>query len=135
MTDCIFCKIIAGEIPAEKIYEDEHTCAFLDINPNNFGHALVLPKTHFESIFDMPKETLGYVYTATQKVAKALKKSGAEGVNTISNNGAAAGQLIFHAHIHVIPRYADDGLTHWPQKKYPNDKALKEEGEKLRNSF
>lgn len=135
MNDCIFCKIIAGEIPAEKIYEDEHTYAFLDINPNNFGHTLVLPKQHFENIFDLPADTLQHMQITAQKVAKALKKFGAEGVNIISNNERAAGQLVFHAHTHVIPRYTDDGYKHWPQKKYENEDAMKKTGEEIRSSL
>lgn len=135
MSDCLFCKIVAGEIPAEKVYEDEHTFVFLDINPNNPGHTLVLPKKHFENIFDIPPETLTPMYVTAQKIAKALKKFGAEGVNLISNNDTAAHQVIFHAHIHVIPRYADDGLKPWVQKQYENDAHMKETGEKIRNAL
>jgi len=132
MNDCIFCKIIAGEIPSEKIYEDEHTYAFLDINPNNFGHTLVLPKEHYENVFDLPTDLLQHMQATAQKVAKALKQFGAEGVNIISNNDKAAGQLVFHAHMHVIPRYTDDGYKHWSQKKYENDEHMQETGEKIR---
>lgn len=132
MHDCIFCKIIAGEIPAEKIYEDEHTYSFLDINPNNFGHTLVLPKKHYENVFDLPTDTLQHMQATAQKIAKALKQFGADGVNIISNNDKAAGQLVFHAHTHVIPRHIDDGYKHWSQKKYESDEQLKETGEKIR---
>ncbi len=135
MSDCIFCKIVSGEISAEKVYEDEFTFAFLDINPNNFGHTLVLPKDHFRNIFDMPTEMLSPVYTTTQKIATALRNIGAEGVNIISNNEPAAGQLVFHAHIHVIPRYANDGFVHWAQKKYENTDAVYEMGEKIRGAL
>lgn len=134
MSDCIFCKIVAGEIPAEKVYEDEHTYAFLDINPNNFGHTLVLPKEHFENVFDTPEETLRHMHASAQKIARALRKIDAGGVNIISNNGTAAGQIIFHAHIHVIPRYKDDGFKHWAQKKYTDETHVKKVGEDLRNA-
>lgn len=133
MADCIFCKIVSGDIPAEKVYEDEHVLAILDINPNNFGHTLVLPKQHVENVFDAPAETLIPVYTAAQRIARALKETGAEGVNLISNNGAAAGQLVFHAHLHVIPRFSDDGYRHWPQKKYESDEHMKKVAEDIRN--
>ncbi len=134
MSDCLFCKIVAGEIPTEKVYEDAYTFAFLDINPNNFGHTLVLPKEHSENIFDTSEEILRHMHASAQKIARALKQTGAEGINIISNNGPAAGQVIFHAHIHVIPRYRDDGFKHWAQKKYTDETHMKKVGEDLRNA-
>jgi histidine triad (HIT) family protein len=106
--DCIFCKIIRNEIPSVKIYEDNETLAFLDINPNSRGHILVIPKMHFENIYSLPVETWCHMNIAAQKIAIALKHAlSADGINTVMNNESTAGQLIFHAHIHVIPRYND----------------------------
>jgi histidine triad (HIT) family protein len=112
--DCIFCKIIIGEIPAYKIYEDETFIATLDINPVNKGHALIIPKAHFVNIFDAPEEILPKIGPVTQKLARAIKESvKADGLNVHINNEAASGQLIFHAHVHLIPRFEGDGFTHW----------------------
>jgi len=109
--DDIFLKIIAGEIPATKIYEDEHTVAFLDINPNNKGHALVIPRTKYRNIYDADSTALSCMMVTAQKVARAQKEAlGADGVNIVMNNEAPAGQEVFHAHIHVIPRFTDDGI-------------------------
>ena len=112
--DCIFCKIIKGEISAHKVYENEHAVAFLDINPVHDGHTLVVPKKHFEDFVHIPKQELQGLAEAVQQVAKAVRESvKADGINIGLNIGRAAGQLVFHAHFHVIPRYADDGLKHW----------------------
>lgn len=112
--NCIFCKIIAGEIPAYKIYEDETFIATLDINPVNRGHALIIPKAHFVNIFDAPEGILPKIGPLTQKLARAIKESvKADGLNIHINNDAASGQLVFHAHVHLIPRFEGDGFTHW----------------------
>lgn len=106
----IFDKILAREIPADIIYEDDHTLAFLDIKPVNQGHALVVPKTHFVNVFDGDSETLGRMMQTAQKVARALREvTNCDGVNITMNNEHAAGQEIFHAHLHIIPRFEDDG--------------------------
>jgi len=124
MNECIFCKIVSGEIPSKKIYEDDHTLAFLDIRPVNPGHTLVIPKDHFENIYTLPDETLARLSLTTKKVALALKDAlDADGINLNMNNEAGAGQVIFHAHIHVIPRKPNDGLTLWPQKDYKEGEA------------
>jgi histidine triad (HIT) family protein len=107
--DTIFSKIIAREIPAPIVYEDEVVLAFLDINPVNFGHTLVIPKKHFTNIFDGDSDILAHMMKVAQKIARALKQAGlAEGVNLVMNNGEAASQEIWHAHIHVIPRLTND---------------------------
>lgn len=117
--DCVFCKIIDGSIPAYKVYEDDETLAFLDIRPNNLGQTLVIPKDHTENIYTISPETLCRVTLTVQKVAVAIRNgSDVDGINIIMNNEPAAGQVIFHAHIHVIPRLNDDGLTFWPSKEY-----------------
>ena len=126
MDDCIFCKIIAGEIPCSKIYEDENVLAFLDIGPVNKGHALVIPKEHHETITDLPDELLCELSVAVKKVSDAVMKgTGCDGVNVLMSNKKAAGQLVPHAHLHIIPRFEDDGLKHWPQGKYEDGEADK----------
>jgi len=109
MKDNIFAKIIAREIPADFVYEDEVVLAFLTIAPNNHGHTLVIPKKHFVNIFDGDPETLAHMMKVGQKIALALKKAGlAEGVNLVMNNGEEAGQEVWHSHLHVVPRLKDD---------------------------
>ncbi len=114
--DDLFLKIIRGEIPSAKIYEDRHTYAFLDIRPINKGHALVVPKTYYRNIFDIEPEMLAHVMHSVQKVARALKSSlHADGVTLTMNNEPAGGQDVFHAHVHVIPRFTDDHVFLPPQ--------------------
>lgn len=123
MNDCIFCKIISGEIPSHKIYEDDWTLAFLDIAPSSVGHSLVIPKDHFENIYTLPDETLARLSLTAKKVSVALKHSlECDGVNLIMNNEKSAGQIIFHSHIHIIPRKENDGL-----KLFPHGKSTDEE--------
>lgn len=120
--DCIFCKVVSGEVPSYKLYENDEILAFLNIFPVNSGHALVIPKDHIENIYGLPDETLCRVAIGVKKVAIALKHAlDADGINLEMNNEPAAGQEIDHAHIHVIPRFKDDGLKHWPFK--PAEKA------------
>jgi histidine triad (HIT) family protein len=134
MSECIFCKIVAGDIPAEKVYEDEHTLAFLDLHPSNPGHTLVVPKEHSRNVLDSHPNALAHMIHTAQKISVALKSIGAEGVNIISNNEIAAGQVIFHAHLHIIPRYADDGLALWHGKPYAEGE-MERSGEKIRNAL
>lgn len=109
--DCIFCKIVKGEIPAAKIYEDDDVLVFLDITPDTRGHSLVIPKMHFESVFDVDDVVLQKVIVAGRHLAVQMKRVlGAVAVNLNSNNGERAGQIIPHFHFHVIPRYENDGL-------------------------
>ena len=104
MKDCIFCKIVAGEIPSERVYEDEHCIAFLDIRPVSKHHALVIPKKHFENIFDIPVEQLAHVTRVVKNVVDMYReKHGMKNVRVTANSGAAAGQEVFHLHFHVIP--------------------------------
>ena len=114
MEDCLFCKIIAKEIPCEKIYEDTDTLAFLDTNPHNKGHTLVIPKEHAVTLFDIDETSLQKVMHTVQKVAKALNQY-SEGVNLVQNNNKAAGQLIDHFHFHVVPRASNDDIEDWPR--------------------
>ena len=122
--NCIFCKIVKGEIPCSKIYEDEHTLAFLDIMPINKGHTLVIPKKHYKNIFDIPEEELCEVMKAVKKIAPAIQDAAnADGVNITSNNEEAAGQVVMHSHTHIIPRFKDDGLKHWSSGEYGEKEA------------
>lgn len=121
MADCIFCKIVQGEIPCAKVYEDDLILSFLDINPINPGHTLVLPKHHYSTLFEVPPEALEACILVSQKISEAVYKSvKAAGLNFLQNNFRAAGQLIEHVHFHLIPRFNNDGfLTSWPGKEYP----------------
>jgi len=122
--DCIFCKIIAGEIPSFKVYEDEDSLAFLDIAPVNPGHTLVIPKKHYVNMEEIPEEELCKVMKTVKKVGKAIKNGlGAAGYNIVSNNDPIAGQIVPHLHWHIIPRIENDGLQPWPQEKYKEGKA------------
>ena len=126
MRDCLFCKIINGEIPSLKEYEDEPVFAFMDIMPLTKGHTLLIPKTHCKDLFEMPEEVARNLYAAAPKVANAIKAAfQPAGMNTVNNNGAAAGQTVFHYHLHLIPRYDEtDGLVvGWNsrQDEFPQD--------------
>jgi len=115
-TDCLFCKIIRKEIPANIVYEDNSTIAILDIHPVNIGHTLVIPKKHIENIYIFDEQDTQNVFTAVQKVSKAIKSGiSADGINLIMNNERPSGQLVFHAHVHVIPRHNGDGLAQWKE--------------------
>lgn len=119
MADCIFCKIIAGELPCTKVYEDNKVLAFLDIGPINPGHTLVIPKEHHKTLVDLPDESLKDVMPVTKKIGQAIiSELGADGFNVGLNNGQAAGQEVDHVHFHVIPRHKGDGLKHWPSQEY-----------------
>jgi histidine triad (HIT) family protein len=117
--NCIFCKIINGDIPCAMVYQDEDTFAFLDINPINKGHTLVIPRQHHENIFSTPSEIFSKMANTAQKIAKRQKEVlYADGVNIGMNNAPDAGQVVFHAHIHVMPRYKNDGYELWHGKIY-----------------
>lgn len=134
--DCLFCKIIDGKVPSNVIYEDEHTFAFLDINPNNHGHTLVVSKTHAEDLLDMDPSSLHYVMDTIQKVGSAIKRGlGVEGFNLTVNNGAVANQLIPHTHFHIIPRLKNDGLRPWPSNPYESDEQAKQVAEKIKQAL
>ncbi len=119
MEDTIFDKIIRREIPAEIVYEDTDTIAFLDIHPNNPGHTLVVPKIPVRNIYDMNDATLISLIKTVQKVAVAVKTAMcADGINLAMNNDSSAGQVVFHAHMHVIPRFKNDGFQFFPTTEY-----------------
>lgn len=109
--DCLFCKIVAGDLPATKVHEDERTVAFMDINPGTRGHLLVVPREHVADLHDIGDDDLHAVArTARALAARAVDRLGADGVNVIQNNGSAAWQTVFHYHVHVVPRYRDDPI-------------------------
>ena len=123
MADCIFCKIVAGELPATVIASDERALALMDINPATRGHALVIPRAHAQDIGDIGAEDLAATIALAQRIAvRARRKLGADGVNLIHSAGSAAWQTVFHFHIHVIPRYAGDPLV-LPWVPAPGDAA------------
>ena len=134
--DCLFCKMVAGQIPVAKIYEDEDVLAFLDIGPISDGHTLVIPKQHFEKLHDCTPELLGKVGSQMCKIAGAVVTAmDSDGYNILCNNGRAAGQLIKHLHFHIIPRNTGDGLLKsWPSYQYKQGK-IELVAEKIRNTL
>lgn len=131
---CIFCKIINNEIPSYKVYEDENFLAFLDISQTTKGHTLVVPKTHYANIFEMPDDCS--IFSIVTKLAKAIKvATNAEGVNILNNNGVAAGQTVEHFHIHIIPRYEKDNIIlSFPENQTSNEEFI-ELLSKIKNSL
>lgn len=121
--NCIFCKIIAGELPCTKLYEDAATLAFMDINPINPGHALAIPKVHAKDVFAIDEEAISATVRTARKVARAARAAlSPAGVNLLQSNGPAAGQSVFHLHFHIIPRHPGDGLRfNW--QMVPGDKT------------
>ncbi|OVE84194.1 HIT family protein [Natronolimnobius baerhuensis] len=115
MSDCIFCDIVDEEESTHRIYEDEESLAFLDIEPTNPGHVLVVPTAHYETLTDMEETFVGSVFQTAWRIADAIESAcNPDGINIVQSNGTAAGQEIFHAHVHVVPRYEDDDVTlHW----------------------
>jgi len=110
--ECIFCKIVAGEIPAVKVLDEEQALAFMDINPASRGHLLVIPKRHAENIFEIPEGDLAAVMKAVRRCARAAKEAlKADGVTVLQFNGKASGQVVPHLHVHIMPRWANDGLS------------------------
>lgn len=126
-TDCIFCKIVSGEVGAHKVYETGDFLAFLDINPISKGHTIVIPKRHFSSLDEFPPELSDGLIRSLKKVSKALLISlQTSGFNIILNNGHIAGQVIPHIHFHIIPRFSNDGLLkHPPSKKMSHEELAK----------
>lgn len=133
---CLFCKIVAGKLPSTKIYEDDDIYAFLDIQPINYGHTLVVPKEHHVDIFDLPDAMVSKLALISKKIAYALR-DGLEtrDVNIYMNNGPHSGQVIFHSHTHVIPRYKDDGRDVWHSRKKYTEAEAQEIAEKIKKSL
>lgn len=110
--DCIFCKIANGDIPSKMLYEDEEFKVILDVGPATRGHALILPKNHYANLYELPDELAAKAMLLAKKMATLMtEKLGCDGFNLVQNNGKAAGQTVFHFHLHLIPRYEEDGQT------------------------
>ena len=133
MSNCVFCRIVAKEIPATVVHEDEHTLAFMDIGQVNPGHVLVAVKKHAENIFALDEAQAAAVFRSAAKVARAIQGAfEPQGLSVYQANGAAAGQTVLHLHIHLVPRYEGDGMAlSWPVKNPPREK-LTESAEKIR---
>ena len=132
--ECIFCKIIRGEIPSKKVYDDKDVLAFLDINPANPGHVLVVPKKHADDITKSDDEDLAKAMKVVKNITASLKeRMNAIGVNVVQNNGKHAGQLVAHTHFHVIPRYENDMVIISYQRKQLYDAEMEEIRKKLQS--
>ncbi len=110
--ECIFCKIIKGEIPSFTVYEDETFKVILDRFPSALGHVLIIPKAHYKDMFELSQEVASKIYPLAQKIASRVREvMGAEGINILQNNGEVAGQSVYHFHLHIVPRKSGDGIT------------------------
>jgi len=134
VAECIFCDIVSGKIPCARVYEDDYILSFLDIGPLAEGHLLVIPKQHIEYIWQADAELLSRLARAIPSLAAAvMKATGAEGLNLLQNNGRAAGQLVQHLHIHLIPRRSGDGLGYrWNARRYAEGRMEKVQREIVR---
>jgi histidine triad (HIT) family protein len=131
--NCIFCKIVGKSAPATIIYEDKSVIAFLDIRPLNIGHTLVVPLKHYVDIFDIPKDILGIVHIVSKQIAPAIKAAAnADGISIIQQNGKAAGQDIFHLHVHVVPRFEGQKLPHFNELQLVEREKLNQIAEKIK---
>lgn len=132
MSDCIFCKIINNELPSHKLYEDDDVLAFMDIQPINDGHLLIIPKKHAELISEVDDYIFGKMHVVGKKINSALRDSGlnVEGVNFFIADGEAAGQEVFHVHLHLIPRFKDDAFGF----KFPDDYEIMPSQEELKKA-
>jgi histidine triad (HIT) family protein len=136
MDNCIFCRIAAGGQPSEKIYEDKNTFAFLDINPVNLGHVLIVPKTHSRNIFDISENECAHIFETARKISLAVKSATkAEGVNIMMNNELSAGQIIYHSHVHIIPRYKNDGFAPWHGSRGYEEGEMEQMGKIIRENL
>ncbi len=135
-SNCIFCKIVAGEIPCVKLYEDELTMAFMDINPGNEGHALVIPKEHWEDVHAISSDLIGSTVKTVKKIATAVEETlNPDGINLVQANGKGAAQSVFHFHMHILPRRMDDELKmNWGLRPGDMD-AIKEVCERIKKNL
>ena len=136
MSECVFCKIVAGQIPSTKVYEDEHALAFMDLGQVNPGHVLVAVKKHAENLYALDDSQAAAIARASIKVARAIREAfKPEGLSVYQANGKPAGQTVFHYHVHLLPRHAGDGMELiWPVKNPPREK-LEEYAEKIRGKI
>jgi len=134
--DCIFCKIAAGEIPSRTIYEDKDFRAILDIAPASKGHAIILPKNHADNLYELSDEDASKIFIVAKKVARAMKEAfHCKGLNILQNNGELAGQTVFHLHVHVLPRYADDNVRFSWKHGQPTEEELDSLAESIRKEI
>ena len=130
---CIFCKIIQKAVPSSILYEDNTTIAFLDIRPLNKGHTLIIPKNHYADIFDIPKNDLQAIHAVTKPIATAIKNAtNADSISIIQQNGKAAGQEIFHYHVHVVPRFTGQSMPRFNEINIAERKELDEMATKIK---
>ncbi len=134
--DCIFCKLANGDIPTNTLYEDDVVRVIFDAEPAAEGHVLILPKEHFDNIYTLDDATAAHVFQVAAKIAKAMKTSLAcEGINVVQNNGEAAGQTVFHFHMHIIPRNSGDTVSVGWKKKEVSTERIQELTEQIRAQF
>jgi histidine triad (HIT) family protein len=137
MSECVFCRIIRKELPANIVYEDEQVMAFLSNQPVNEGHTLVVPKRHYENIYGISEDEVAYLFRIVKRIAHAVRDAmGAEGIRIVQNNGEAAGQVVFHLHVHVIPMKPRDplhGNTYRDPANHRNEDEMALDAEKIRN--
>ena len=132
--DCIFCKLANGVFKTNSIYEDELFNVILDVGPATKGHALILPKEHYDNLFELPEDVAGKAMILAKKMGKNIAdKMNADGLNVVQNNGAVAGQTVMHYHLHIIPRYENDGQKILWEPTKPSDEELLEICEKLKS--
>ncbi len=133
---CVFCKIVRKEAPASIVYEDTDVLAFMDIRPVSEGHTLIIPKQHWIDVFDIPEELLASIYKITKKIAIAVKKvNKADGVSIVQQNGKAAGQDVFHLHIHVIPRFEGKKMPRFEELGVADRETIEKSAEKIRQQL
>ena len=138
MSECVFCQIIQKKLPASVVYEDEHVVAFLSNRPVNEGHTLVVPKKHYANIYELSEDETAYIFKIVKRVAHGVSDSvDAEGIRIVQNNGEAAGQVVFHLHVHVIPMKPQEGFSHGKAYRSPsnsrNADELEMDAQKIRN--
>lgn len=134
--DCIFCKLANGDIPTNTLYEDDCVRVAFDIEPANSGHVLIIPKNHFDNVYSLDEDTAAHIFQVAVKVANVLKDTlHCEGLNILQNNGEVAGQTVFHFHMHVIPRYQNDGVTLGWQKKTTDAQTIALLQEKMKSEI
>ena len=134
---CVFCRIVAGELPATRVYEDAEVLAFMDSGPIIKGHTLVIPKAHHDPLTRTPPDVLARVMAVVQQIARAqMDGLKADGINVVQANGAAAGQVVPHLHVHVIPRFRNDGHHwNWAAKKYDDPAEMQRLAEQIRQAL
>ena len=138
MSECVFCQIIQKQLPANVVYEDEQVVAFLSNRPINEGHTLVVPKKHHPNIYEISEDEAAYLFKIVKRVAYAVRDSvDAEGIRIVQNNGEAAGQVVFHLHVHVIPMRPQEGFSHGKAYRSPSNSRSADEleidAQKIRN--